>query len=132
MRALFVAVVVVAVGYLGWVIFRETAHSTTALPVSKNEATPAPVATTLVAQTAPAPSETTTTQVAPPGVFYAIERVSVQTETGVKALTPGEEVRLMYRYKNGTMLVTNGRDEFVVKASALTKNRGELLKSTQR
>ena len=69
------------------------------------------------------PPRAASPQTAAPGVFYAVERVSVKTATGVKALHPGEEVRLMYRYKDGSMLVTTGHDEFVLKPSALTKDR---------
>ncbi len=115
MRLFFSAIVLAAAGYLGWVFFHES-RDTPPSSFAEKEAPPGSVTT--AARPAPA-----TLQIAPPGVFYATERVAVQTATGVKALHRGEEVKLMYRNKDGTMLVTNGRDEFVVKPSSLTKNR---------
>lgn len=130
MRAFFVAIVVVAIGYLGWVFFHGSRDSTLpALP--KLEATSIPAdgpATVRRSEVAPVISASrqpasAASSMSRPGVFYAVERVSRQTETGVKALHPGEEVRLMYRYKDGSMLVTNGHDEFVVKPATVTKDR---------
>lgn len=125
MRALFVLLVIVALSYLGWVIFREASNpEEPSLPLGKAaEAKPASVAANA---TPSAPVVAAAADLAPPGVFYTIERVSVETATGVKALIPGEEVKLMYRYKDGRMLVTNGSDEFVVNASALTQDRRKL------
>lgn len=128
MRPFFVAIIVVAIGYLGWIFYHESRNP--ALPsFVKKEAAPAPTAAPLVAPTAADRRPASPRPVAPsppaarPGVFYALERITRQTEAGVKALNPGEEVRLMYRNKDGTMLVTNGRDEFVVKPSVLTLDR---------
>ena len=134
MRAFFVAIVVVAIGYLGWVFYKESRNS--APPALATAAATPPQETPPVIAPEPASARQTpnipprtltapkpSSQAAPPGVFYAVERVTVQTATGVKALHPGEEVRLMYRYKDGSLLVTTGHDEFVLKPSALTKDR---------
>ena len=81
----------------------------------------------------PAPvSPAETPQLAPPGIFYAKERVVVQGDSGIKALRPGEEVRLMYRHKDGRMLVTNGRYEFTVAPASLTRDRAEALRGAPR
>ena len=122
MRLFFAIIVVAAIGYLGWVFYRESSGAQLSVLAGK-EAPPLPItASTAQHPATPAPASARG-QLAPPGVFYATERVVVQNATGVKALNPGEEVKLMYRYRNGSMLVTNGRDEFVVKPSSLTKDR---------
>jgi hypothetical protein len=59
---------------------------------------------------------------APPGIFYVVERVSVMTSNGVKALSPGEEVRLLQRIGKGRMKVTAGKDDFEVKESQVTND----------
>ena len=71
----------------------------------------------------PVPLPGSTPQIAPPGVYYVLERVKVETKTGVKALRPGEAVRLVYRNNDGTILVTTGREEFLVKETAMTRDR---------
>lgn len=85
---------------------------------------PAETRSATAPQTPPTPQTPTSppAESVRPGVFYVLERVSVQTPTGVKALNPGEEVRLMYRNKNGTVLVTDGRDEFTVRTKSLTQD----------
>ncbi|MGB8170709.1 MAG: hypothetical protein WCF18_24610 [Chthoniobacteraceae bacterium] len=122
MRWMFGAIVVVAVAYLGWVVYRE-ATSTSVAPLVETIAPPAPTPFTASARPAPPISAQTRARFAPPGVFYVRERISMETTTGVKALNPGDEVKLMYRYKNGTMRITDGQYEFVVKSSALTQDR---------
>ena len=57
-----------------------------------------------------------------PGRFLIIERASVETKDGVIAVVPGDEVRLMERHKNGTLTVTNGQAEFIVKESQVTQD----------
>jgi hypothetical protein len=61
-------------------------------------------------------------RLAKPGIFYMLERVSAETPTGIVAAVPGDEVRLMARNENGTMKITNGKAEFVVKASQVTND----------
>lgn len=61
-------------------------------------------------------------RLSPPGIFYMVERVSRTSSTGVSAVEPGEEVRLMERKKNGRLLVTTGKVDFVVKASQVTND----------
>ena len=59
---------------------------------------------------------------APPGTFLVTERASVETKDGVIAIVPGDQVRLIERHKNGTLTVTNGHEEFVVKESQVTSD----------
>ena len=60
--------------------------------------------------------------VAKPGVFYVLERTSIQHATGVAAVVPGEEVHLMKRNSDGTVKVTSGKYEFELKESQLTND----------
>ena len=125
MRLFFLAIILAAVGSLGWV-FLHDARATPPPVVEGKELPPTPLAPPaaprpgLPSAAAPVVSNP---NAARPGVFFARERVTRQNATGIKALNPGEEVKLMYRYKDGSMLVTNGHDEFVVKPSAVTKDR---------
>jgi hypothetical protein len=132
MRAIFVAIVVVAVGYLAWTFYQEAHHSPEPAAPIRSAISPPPIAPSAKFRGSVPTPLAIPTQLAPPGVYYTVERVSVQTSTGVKALNPGAEVRLMYRAKNGTMRVTDGKDEFVVKPSTLTKDRGQIPGSAPR
>lgn len=59
---------------------------------------------------------------APPGVFYVVDRVSAMTNNGVKAVSPGEKVKLLQRLGNGRMKVTTGDADFEVKESQVTND----------
>ena len=58
---------------------------------------------------------------AKPGVYYVLQRASIEHATGIAAVVPGEEVRLMRR-DGGTMRVTNGKYEFEMKEAQLTND----------
>jgi hypothetical protein len=60
--------------------------------------------------------------VAPPGFLYMLERVSQTTDTGVVAVIPGEQVRIMQRKPNGRLRITTGRHDFEVKESQVTQD----------
>jgi hypothetical protein len=57
-----------------------------------------------------------------PGQFLVIERASVETKDGVTAIVPGDLVKLIERRPNGTMEVTNGTIDFVVKETQVTQD----------
>lgn len=63
-----------------------------------------------------------TGRVAPPGFFYMLDRVSMKTDTGVVAVIPGEEVRLMQRMSRGRLRITTGKYDFEVKESQVTRD----------
>jgi hypothetical protein len=95
-------------------------------PASSPELAPAgrpPVArpTPFASKIAPpaAPGEK---QLAAPGVFYVLDRTSIMTDSGVHALNPGEEVRLLQRLPGGKMKVRMGTMEFEVKDSQVTND----------
>lgn len=129
MRTLFIVIVVVAIGYLGWTFREELTGkiqeitNPNAKPAETAEATPPPVEP--VADLPPTPATLPMpTELAPPGSFYVKERVTVVTDTGVKALRKGELVRLMYRNKDGTVRVTANaaKAEMTIKESFLTND----------
>jgi hypothetical protein len=49
-------------------------------------------------------------RVAPPGVFYMLDRVSVETRDGVVAVVPGDKVKLLQRKPNRLKLTTGTFD----------------------
>ena len=78
-------------------------------------ATPPPFASKIVITD---PAVTTT----PPGVFLVVERASVETKTGVIAVSPGDRVNLLERKADGTVRVTDGSAEFTMRESQLTQD----------
>ncbi len=61
-------------------------------------------------------------KVAPPGVFYMLDRVSFETPSGVRAINPGEQVKLLQRMKDGRMKVTADGSDFEVKDKQVTND----------
>ena len=57
----------------------------------------------------------------PPGQFVMLDRVSVETRDGVTAIVAGDLVKLIERRPNGTLRVTDGKHDFVVKESQVTQ-----------
>jgi hypothetical protein len=90
------------------------------------QATPAPAvngATPFTSKIEPsAPDAPREKQLAPPGIFYMTERVSVETRSGVQAVVPGDQVKLLQRLPNGRMRVTIGTADFEIKESQATND----------
>ena len=59
---------------------------------------------------------------AKPGIFYVLERTSIEHATGVAAVVPGEEVKLLMRKENGILKVSSGKYEFELKESQVTSD----------
>jgi hypothetical protein len=57
-----------------------------------------------------------------PGEFLVIQRASVETKDGITAIVPGDLVKLIERRGNGTLRVTNGQVDFIVKESQVTQD----------
>ena len=57
-----------------------------------------------------------------PGQYLVTERAKVETKDGIIAIVPGDLVKLVERRDNGTLLVTNGQNDFVVKESQVTQD----------
>lgn len=127
MRLLFSILSVAATGYLAYVTsaeFRTAGASSTPAPaIVLAEAAPAPA---LAEATPPAPEPAPaaepeapapiaiapapapaapTVRVAPDGSFFLTKRVSVENNSGIIAILPGELVTLAYRNKDGTAKV---------------------------
>jgi|GEM_PF-6711295 len=127
MRLIVIILLIGAIGFAAW-NYRQTVVERITPLIDSSPSEPSvqsPSGKNPAASSAPP-------QIAPPGVFYVKERFAVESETGIKALRPGEEVRLMYRHKDGRMLVTNGRYEFTVKPTVLTRDRTEALRAAPR
>lgn len=149
MRNLLVLIVLGAAGYYGWQAYQkdpqffakylpkqqteESAESSSsgasdsapdnasASAAAAPAATPPPppVFTSRIAVPAAAEGEKRTLA---PGQFLVITRASVETKDGVTAIVPGDLVKLVERRSNGTMQVTNGKYDFVVKESQVTQD----------
>lgn len=133
MRQLFILIVLVAAGYLGYNFYQER------FATKPPESEPAPeVAPAEPAQPSLPPSPAATPapefqskiemppegekQVAPPGVFYMLERVSIETDTGIRAVIPGEKMMLLKRNDDGTLKLNDGKSDFVVKETQVTND----------
>lgn len=147
MRNLLVLIIVGAAGYYGWQAYQkdpqvfakylpgnkteETASadapsdstvggSDVAAPAAPAPAAPTPpVFTSRISVPEPAEGEKTTLA---PGQFLVIERAKVETKDGIIAIVPGDIVKLVERRSNGTLQVTNGQNDFVVKESQVTQD----------
>jgi hypothetical protein len=151
MRNLAVWILIGVVGYYGWQAYQKnpeaftkylpkqqteeavpaesTDSGTEATPPAGNASAAAPAATP-----PPAPVFTSRIKVEgatqgegekktlPPGQFLIIERASIETKDGVLAVVPGDTVKLIERRGNGTLVVTNGRNDFTVKESQVTQD----------
>lgn len=80
---------------------------------------PAPTFQSKIEIPAGAPGEK---KLAPPGVFYMVDRISIETPSGVQAVNPGEQVKLLARMKNGRMKVAQGAIDFEVKETQVTND----------
>lgn len=99
---------------LGW--WRQAyAWTSSTIDHAKTGATPAPDAGT----EAPKPISLLPKH-APPGIYYMLVRAKNTSPTGVKAVNPGEAVKLLERLPNNRMRVTVGNADFVVSSSDVT------------
>jgi hypothetical protein len=152
MKNLFALIIIAAGAYLGWKTWQEKpAWLTDLVPSlkpagSEAAAPPAPAAPaaapTEIAQipsgptpeplvfksriTVPAAASAAPGEAPklPPGTYLVIDRASVETDSGVIAIVPGDEVKLLERRSDGTLKVTDGKVDFVVKESQVTQDLG--------
>jgi len=139
MRLIFSIISVAATGYLVYVANGELrptgAHSapTPATALVEPALTPAEAAPPAPepALEAPAPEPVAITpapartvpgvRVAPAGLFYLTQRVSVENSAGVIAVLPGELVTFVYRNKDGTARVKWGAHLLTVPEAQLAQ-----------
>ena len=138
MRSIIYLIIIGAAGYLGYNYYLEkiggksdeadTPPAATAEADAPHSAAPAaslpqvkvaPVFKSKIVIPDGAPGEK---HLAKPGVYYVLERASITHENGIAAVVPGEEVKLLMRKNNGTVKVTNGRNEFEMKESQITND----------
>jgi hypothetical protein len=147
MRNILVLIVIGAAGYYGWQAYQKNPQAfegiTKYLPKQQTEETasadsenPESAANANIAASTGVPAATPVPapvfnsriktdgdkQTLPPGQFLVIERASVETKDGITAIVPGDLVRLVERRGNGTLRVTNGQNDFVVKESQVTQD----------
>ncbi len=139
MRPIIYLIIIGAAGYLIYNYYMEQnggktreseTPSETTGEVRKDPARPTPAAPTMPVKIAQpfkskilipdgAPGEK---HLAKPGIFYVLDRTSIEHETGIAAVVPGEEVRVLSRKGNGTVKVTTGKYDFELKESQLTND----------
>jgi hypothetical protein len=144
MRFLLTVIVIAVVGYVGYDYYQKNKAEVDARIAaffnrdSPNEApqdsyegpvsAPPPVFQSKIQMPDVPPGEK---KIAAPGDFYLLERVTVETPTGVVAVNPGEQVKLLGR-KNGKMRVMIGTMDFEVKESQVTNDLEIALEAEKR
>jgi hypothetical protein len=125
MRLLLVLIILGVGGYFGWNYYQDHREELPKIslgsdpePSSPPELPKGPEFKSKIPIPEGAPNEK---HLAKPGVYYMLTRASAETPTGIKAINPGEEVRLIER-KNGKMRVTIGAVDFEVKESDVTND----------
>ena len=118
MRALFIVIVVAAAGYLGYWFFMNKDSVLGARTVSGPASAP-PAAVEKSAAAAPAgPAK----RLAPIGIYYTLERISVETSSGLVAVHPGTKVNLLARKPGGKLRLSDGAVDFVVNETQVTND----------
>ncbi|MEO7317933.1 MAG: hypothetical protein ABIZ56_02980 [Chthoniobacteraceae bacterium] len=136
MRPIIYLIIIAAVGYLGYNYYIQriadaSAESDTSLtqtaeaqkdPVTGAPATPEKTVQVFKSKIVIPDGPPGEKHIAKPGVYYVLERTSIEHATGVAAVVPGEEVRLLNRKENGIVSVKSGKHEFELKESQLTND----------
>ncbi len=122
-KAILCGVLAILAGCSKQTIVRETPPETpapTPTPAPVVKATPAP---------APAPApEPAPKRLAPQGVYYAIQRISVTTDEGIRSIAIGAGVKLVR--ENGPQLVLNdGKSDFTATRTQVTNDLDEAEKA---
>ena len=135
MRSFIYLIVIAAAAYLGYTYYKDKIEGKTVgdteTPVEESQ--PAVGANSSQSAAArqfeskiplPASSAPGEKHLAKPGTFYVLERASIEHASGIAAVVPGEEVRLLMRKDNGRMKVVSvaGKYEFEMKESQLTND----------
>ncbi len=130
MKQLFMLIVLGAAGYLAYTFYQthylhpeteETEQASTSNVAQPPAAVPSAPPRPEFKSKVPVPESSALNEkhVAPPGVFYLLERISAETKNGIVAVVPGDEVKLLKR-TGDVLKVTIGTADFDVKASQVT------------
>ena len=138
MRQLFILIVAVAAGYLAYTYYQEYTGASGEAQLEASSADGQTPSRGERSEAAPAfqskidipPGPPGEKRLAPAGIFYMLQRVSAETATGVRALVPGEQVRLLKRTGNILKVTdSSGSIEFEVKESQVTNDLDEAQKA---
>ena len=129
MKHVLILTILLATGYLGHTYYQERYACRGALEAAENAEISAPAVTepavrndnTPPAQLEQTPKAPVQKRLAPPGVFYMLDRVSRETTHGIRAIVPGDQVKLLAR-KGETLRVTDGVADYDVQASQVTND----------
>lgn len=130
MRPVVYLITIAAAAYLGYHFYLERTSggegevSSPVADTSETETGPAtgnpvPVFKSKIVIPKGAPNEK---HLAKPGIYYVLERTSIEHATGVAAVVPGEEVAIINRKGNGMVKVRSGKYEFELKEAQLTND----------
>jgi hypothetical protein len=135
MRFLLTVIVIAVVGYFGYNYYLEhKAEIDAKIAALTNKVTPEEAPADLEEGPAATPQPTFQSKIempdvapgekrlAPPGVFYMVDRISIETPTGVRAVNPGEQVKLLQRMNNGRLKVMQGTSDFEVNEKQVTND----------
>ena len=136
MRPIIYLIIIAAAGYLGYNYYMErnggagvagetpapeTSAATSPSP-DQPDASPAKTVQVFKSKIVIPDGPPGEKHLAKPGIFYVLERTSIEHATGVAAVVPGEEVRVLTRKGGGIVKVVSGKHEFELKESQLTND----------
>ena len=135
MRSLIYLIVIAAAAYVGYTFYKDKIEGRTAGGTDPDAAetqnaagagSPQAEAARQFQSKIPLPASSAPGEkhLAKPGTFYVLQRASIEHASGIAAVVPGEEVRLLMRKDNGIMKVVSvgGKYEFEMKESQLTND----------
>jgi hypothetical protein len=116
MRKLFAILALVIIGYLNYVYWHKPPEPLAETPI----ATPAPVAVSAPAPQAQVSPTPPLRHLAPAGIYFLVQRVSITTDSGVFGDPPGTKVTMVT--PGPPMQVTDGPNQFEVLPSQVTND----------
>ena len=134
MRSIIYLIIIAAAGYLGYNYYMErnggapgkaetpAAETADRSPEPARQVTSRPVEPLFISKIVIPETPPGEKHLAKPGIYYVLERTSIEHATGVAAVVPGEEVVLLSRKGNGIVKVMSGKHEFELKESQLTND----------
>ena len=132
MRQVLIILVLVVAGYFGWGYYQGHKDTISIPFFSKSDDTPAAATSPHGSESSPDAKFRSKIKVpeapagvkpmAPAGQYYMMDRVSVETKSGVIAVVPGDLVKLIERKENGVLRVTNDQADFEVKEQQVTQD----------
>lgn len=117
MKTILPILVALGLGYLGFVFWQNRKPETAPPPsVAAETPPPAPAATPEPIAAAPEPHR----NLAPPGTYYIVQRVSVTTDSSIIGILPGTKVTMVNA--GPPLHVTDGQNQFDVQPDQVTND----------